>query len=141
MKYLFVLAFLSTSICYSQNWLVNFDEAKANAKEKNHKVILVFSGSDWCAPCMKLEREIWDSDVFKSYAKTNYVLLKADFPRRKKNSLSKSQQDHNNKLAEQYNKNGYFPLVVVLNANGKVLGEAGYKKMKPQDYIDWLNSF
>ena len=90
---------------------------------------------------MKLEREIWDSDVFKSYAKTNYVLLKADFPRRKKNALSKSQQDHNNKLAEQYNKNGYFPLVVVLNANGKVLGEAGYKKMKPQDYIDWLNSF
>jgi len=36
---------------------------------------------------------------------------------------------------------GYFPLVLLLDANGKVLGKTGYKKVKPAEYISLLNSF
>ena len=43
---------------FSQNWLTDFENAKELAKEENKKIILVFSGSDWCAPCIKLENEI-----------------------------------------------------------------------------------
>ena len=133
--------FLVTSIGFSQEWQTNFEDAKAVAAENNKKIVLVFSGSDWCAPCMKLEREIWNSDAFKSHAEENYILLKADFPKRKKNALTDLQQEHNNSLAERYNKNGYFPLVVVLNSEGKTLGEVGYKKIEPKAYIKLLDSF
>ncbi|GAA3603616.1 hypothetical protein GCM10022396_21160 [Flavivirga amylovorans] len=129
------------SLSFSQNWNTNFEDAKKMAEKKEQNVILVFSGSDWCAPCIKLEKEVWSSQVFKNYAKEHYVLLKADFPRRKKNALHKDIQKQNNQLAERYNKNGYFPLVVVLNKNGDVLGQVGYNKMKPEDYINVLNSF
>ena len=68
-------------------------------------------------------------------------MVQADFPRRKKNVLADKQTKANAKLAEAYTKNGVFPFVVVLDNNGKVLGETSYKKTTPQTYIDELNGF
>ena len=135
------LMFAATGISSAQEWQTNFDEAQSLAVKSHYNIILVFQGSDWCAPCMKLEQEIWNTDEFKSYAKDHYVMLKADFPKRKKNALSEEQQNANNQLAEKYNKKGYFPLVVVLDEQGNVLGETGYKKTDPDGYIKILNSF
>ena len=125
----------------AQEWLTDLEQAKTNATEKNKKIILVFQGSDWCAPCIKLDKEIWSTNEFKNYAKKHFVLLKADFPRKKKNKLEKSQQEKNNKLAEKYNTKGFFPFVVVLNNEGVVLGESGYKKITPVEYAKLLDSF
>lgn len=140
------LIFSCLLICISllinaQDWQSDFEIAKRNATDKNKNIILVFQGSDWCAPCIKLEKEIWSSDEFKDYAKDNFILLKADFPRKKANKLTDEQQEKNNKLAEKYNKQGYFPLVVVLDKNGKVLGTTAYEKMDPAEYIKLLSSF
>ena len=125
----------------AQDWQIDLGQAKELAVEGNKKIILVFQGSDWCAPCIKLDREIWSTDEFKNLAKDEVVMLKADFPRRKKNKLADEQQEHNNKLAEKYNKNGYFPFVVVLNSDGSVLGSAGYEQTTPQKYFEKLTSF
>ena len=131
---------ISTVNLFAQEWLTDFETAKEIATKENKTIILVFQGSDWCAPCIKLDREIWSTEEFKVYAKEHYVMLQADFPRKKKNTLSKVQQEKNNKLAEKYNKNGYFPFVVVLDKNGKVLEETGYLKTTPSKYIEQLNS-
>lgn len=125
----------------AQEWQTDFSHAKEIASQENRKIILVFQGSDWCAPCIKLDKEIWSSQEFIEYSKDHYVMLKADFPRKTKNALPAEQQEKNNRLAEKYNSNGYFPLVVVLDENGKVLGETGYKKMEPGEYIAMLDSF
>jgi len=125
----------------AQDWQTDIDTAQKIASEKNKRIVLVFQGSDWCAPCIKLEKEIWNSEDFKEYAKENYVLLKADFPRKKKNKLSDIQQEKNNKLAEKYNPKGFFPRVVVLNKNAEIIGSTGYKKITPSEYIKLLNSF
>ncbi|MGV6828127.1 MAG: thioredoxin family protein [Flavobacteriales bacterium] len=141
-KILFIALFNFTVFnTTAQNWMTNIDQAKKIASEENKEIILVFQGSDWCAPCIKLEKEIWSTPEFISYAKEHYVMLKADFPRRKKNALSPEQQKQNNELAEKYNKNGYFPFVVVLSPQGEVLGETGYIKTSPENYISQLNSF
>lgn len=125
----------------AQEWITDFKEAKTIATKENKTVILVFQGSDWCAPCIKLDQEIWQTQEFKVYAKEHFVMLKADFPKRKKNALSEAQQTHNNQLAETYNKNGYFPYVVILDAKGNVLGSTGYKKTSPSEYIKLLESY
>ncbi|MCU4156109.1 thioredoxin family protein [Carboxylicivirga sp. A043] len=119
----------------SQNWQTDFATAQQLAGEKQQAIVLVFQGSDWCAPCMKLEREIFDTDEFKTYAQKHLVMLKADFPRRKKNKLSNEQEAHNRKLAEKYNTEGYFPLVVVMDSTGKVLGKLGYENVSVANYI------
>ena len=143
MKKLFLLSlfFISILNTTAQNWLTDINEAKQVASQNNQKIILVFQGSDWCAPCIKLDREIWSTNEFKTYADDNYVMLQADFPRKKKNSLSDAQQEKNNKLAETYNKNGYFPFVVILDDSGNVLGEMGYLKISPNEYIAKINTF
>jgi len=136
-----VAMLISIASCLAQNWQTNFSVARKIAQEEQKPIILVFQGSDWCAPCIKLDREIWSTDTFKNYAQEHYVMLKADFPRRKKNALSDEQTKANAKLAETYNRQGIFPFVVVLDSKGKVLGETGYKKKSPKAYIDELNSF
>lgn len=125
---------------YSQNWMADLEESKKLAVVGNKKIILVFQGSDWCAPCINLDKKIWNSEEFKEYAKNNYVMLRADFPRKKKNALSEIQQKKNNGLADLYNKNGYFPFVVILDKSGKKLGEMGYLKISPNEYINKINS-
>ncbi|MGK0254888.1 MAG: thioredoxin-related protein [Mariniflexile sp.] len=125
----------------SQNWTTNFEEAKKMASKNNQNIVLVFQGSDWCAPCIKLDREVWGTDEFKKLSKNHFIMLKADFPRKKANKLSEEQTLQNSKLAETYNNEGIFPLVVVLNKEGKVLGKAGYEKSNPANYFKKLASF
>ncbi|MEN8764948.1 MAG: thioredoxin family protein [Wenyingzhuangia sp.] len=126
---------------YSQNWFTNFEEAKAIAVKEGKPILLVFQGSDWCAPCIKLDREIWSTDVFKNYARAHYVMVQLDFPRRKKNALPKAQAEVNGKLFEIYNRNGIFPFVAILNSQGELLGEKSYKKTTVEKYINEINNF
>ena len=88
---------------------------------KEHKFILLsFSGSDWCGPCIRLHKEVFGSNAFEQLANEKLILVNADFPRYKKNQLSVSQQKINDALAEKYNKKGEFPLTVLLNSLIKV---------------------
>uniref|UniRef100_UPI0032179DFA thioredoxin family protein n=1 Tax=uncultured Draconibacterium sp. TaxID=1573823 RepID=UPI0032179DFA len=135
-----ILILISGSL-FGQDWQTDFEKTKQLAASENKTIILIFAGSDWCAPCMKLEKEIWQSDEFKGYAKDHYVLYKADFPRKKANQIDSEQIKQNKELAAKYNKKGYFPFVAVIDKTGKVLGETGYKKLSPGEYIKHLNSF
>ena len=137
----FILLLASFQIASAQEWTTDINKAKQVAAKEHKPIILVFQGSDWCAPCIKLDKEIWQADSFKTYAKTHYIMLQADFPRKKKNALPADLQAANNKLAEKYNPNGYFPLVVVLDEKGNVLGKTGYEKTTPEAYIKNLNAF
>lgn len=128
-------------LSHSQNWELDFESALKKTQQSEKTLILVFSGSDWCAPCIKLEKDIWTSNIFQKYAEEHFVMLRADFPRKKANKLSKELSEKNAQLAETYNPKGYFPLVVVIDKNKKVLGTTGYKKLDPDAYIAHLNSF
>ena len=141
MHFVFLILSFSHLNIFAQQWETDFERAKALAAEKDLPIVLVFQGSDWCAPCIRLDREVWATDVFRTYAETHFVMLKADFPRRKQNALSPEQAEANARLAERYNKNGIFPMVVVLDAEGNVKGRAGYERLSPEDYIKLLESF
>ncbi len=137
---LIVFAIALTSALQAQNWEHDLETAKTRASQEGKNILLVFSGSDWCIPCMKLEREIWDSEEFKKDSEEHFVLLRADFPKRKANKLSDEQQKKNDHLAELYNKQGIFPMVAILDKEGKMLGTTGYKSISPKEYIALLHS-
>ena len=54
--------------------------------------------------------------------------------------MSKDQTAHNRKLAEKYNIEGSFPLVVLVDKNGKVLGKMGFKNVSPEEYIKMIHA-
>jgi len=125
---------------FSQNWLTDLDDAKEISKAKEFPILLVFSGSDWCGPCIKLDRNIWQTTEFIDYSKDHLILLRADFPRGRDNQLSAEQMKKNEALAEKYNTRGFFPLVVLLDSDGNVLGTTGYKDVSATEYIKILES-
>ena len=140
MKLFFVLLMFTFSHT-SSTWLTDFDEAKLQA-EKSHKMILLtFSGSDWCVPCIRLHKEVFESPVFEKYAEDNLILVNADFPRLKKNRLSKEQTSKNEHLADQYNRYGSFPLTLLLDAHGKLIKQwEGFPKETVEHFINEIDA-
>jgi thioredoxin-related protein len=125
----------------SATWVTDFEQAKIQAKKNNQLILLSFSGSDWCAPCIRMKKEIFDAPQFQEFAATNLVLVKADFPRHKKNQLEVKQIEHNEKLAEQFNPNGKFPLTILLDSDGKVIRQwDGYSDMSVEEFINELQA-
>jgi thioredoxin-related protein len=120
MKILLALTLVLTLVAGPQ-WQTDFGPAQAEAKASRKRILLNFSGSDWCGPCIKLKHDVFESETFLQYAEKNLVLVRADFPRSAKNQLSKTQTAHNEGLAERYNPDGSFPLTVLIDANGKLL--------------------
>ncbi|PKG42992.1 thioredoxin family protein [Psychroflexus sp. MES1-P1E] len=139
MKLTALIIFLCLGLTsFAQDWTYDMEEAKTQATKDNKDILLVFSGSDWCAPCIKLDRQIWRSEQFKAHASEKLILVRADFPKRKSNKQSKAIQEKNNALAAEYNTSGYFPFVLLLNSGGKVLNKLGYKNLSPTKYITAL---
>lgn len=141
MKKIVIAAFLVLSATsFAQNWTTNFEEAKATAEKEGKTILLVFSGSDWCAPCIKLDKNVWQSEVFKAYAQDKLVLLRADFPKKKNNALPDELRTSNLALAEKYNKEGFFPLVAVLDKKGKVMAKKGYENQSAAQFVAELQA-
>jgi hypothetical protein len=98
------------------------ENAKKQASENKELILLNFSGSDWCIPCIKLHKNIIETDEFEKLETENVVVyINADFPRNKKNQLSADLKKENNSLADQYNQKGLFPYTLLLNSEGKIL--------------------
>ncbi|MCC3160371.1 thioredoxin family protein [Hymenobacter sp. 15J16-1T3B] len=120
-------------------WNSDLATALQQAKATNKPVLAVFSGSDWCKPCIMLKQEVFDQPEFQRYAQDKLVLARFDFPRSKKNKLPADQTKRNEQAAAQLNQEGSFPLVVLLSPEGKVLAKTGYRPGGPAAYDAYLS--
>jgi len=102
-------------------WVNNLEQAEQKARTENKFIMLNFSGSDWCGPCIRMHKEIFDNEEFLKYTNDHLVMVNADFPRLKKDQLPKDLQKSNDALAEKYNSEGSFPCTLLLDSNGKVI--------------------
>ncbi|MBR4075578.1 MAG: thioredoxin family protein [Lentisphaeria bacterium] len=117
------------------DWLENYAEALAAAKQLKRPVLIDFTGSDWCGWCIRLDREVFSQKAFIKYAKRDLVLLKLDFPQRKK--LSEALQKQNRELAKKFGIRG-FPTIVIVDAEGKEIARTGYQRGGAKNYVDHL---
>jgi thioredoxin-related protein len=136
LRSLLALLILPLFLMSADNWRTDFDVARADAKKEHKLILLKFSGSDWCVPCIRMEKEVFSTETFQQFASTSLITVNADFPQRGLAKMPKALIQQNEKLAEQYNKEGHFPYTVLLDPDGKVLKTwDGYKGMKPEELI------
>lgn len=128
--------FLVGSAFAKPGWLTDPKQAQEQAKADKKLVLVDFTGSDWCGWCIKLDREVFSKPEFQEYASKNLVLLEIDFP--KGRQLSAAEQTRNSELAQKYAIQG-FPTIVVLDGEGKQVGELGYTPGGPAAFIAELN--
>jgi thiamine biosynthesis lipoprotein len=111
-----------------------FDSARISQRA----ILLIFSGSDWCLPCIRLEKKILSDSNFVRFASHQLIVFNADFPQRKK--LSKELVVQNGHLAERYNPEGIFPLLLLLKPDKTVLTSIDYNDQTTEDFINQIKS-
>lgn len=136
----FVFAIVVLTFSTAQ-WLTDFEQARHQAQEEHKFILLNFSGSDWCGPCIKMKRDLYDLPAFGEFASQKLVLVRADFPRNKKNQLPEAQRSHNEKLADKYNPNGKFPLTLLIDSDGRVVREwDGYNGQSVDEFTSQITA-
>lgn len=111
----------------------NADEAFKIASESQRVVLLIFSGSDWCAPCVEFDKKVIQQETFQNFAAQSLVILKADFPQRSK--LSRELETQNEKLASLYNPKGIFPMVLLLRGDKSLIATIPVKHQNADEFI------
>ena len=129
---------LATATAGDGKWLTSLDEAKAIAKKENKTILVDFTGSDWCGYCIKLQKEVFSKPEFQTWADKNVVLVELDFPSKKKQPAELAKA--NKKLQKEYKVQG-FPTIMILDAEGKKLGEeVGYDGKGPEAFLKKMDA-
>ena len=139
-KLIFLISFLSIGFLSAQekaelNWHTDFEKAQTIAKKEHKPIVLLFTGSDWCPPCMAMHRDLFHNKEFIKLAK-KVVLVLVDFPRRK--PMSTEQRMKNSALARKYHQGG-VPTFVALTPDGKIIDKiSGYMFGHPERDITFF---
>lgn len=120
-RFLLMLTLSAATFMSFTTWQPDYETARKTAAARHQLILLNFSGSDWCGPCIRLKREIFSTDVFSKMADSSLVLFNADFPRAKKHQLSPGEKEENNLLADKFNPTGIFPLTLLIDENGRIV--------------------
>ena len=122
-------------------WYTNLEEAKKIAKQEHKPILLYFTGSDWCAPCIQLKQDFFTHPDFIAKAK-DMILVEIDVPRRI-DIVSPEQLAYNKEILGQYNQEKAFPKLIALNHKGRVQEDiSGYGSLRdPRNYFDLLNRY
>ncbi len=111
------------------HWLTDFKKAQKIAQKEHKPMLLLFTGSDWCPPCMAMHRDLFSNSEFKELSQ-KFVLVYVDFPRRKQ--ISEEQREKNYALASKYHRGG-VPTMVFVNPSGEIISKiSGYIFGRPQ---------
>ena len=120
-------------------WLTDLDAAKAKGVKENKPVLVDFTGSDWCPPCIQLHKVVFQSAEFAAVA-SKYVLVELDYPR--KTPQAPELKAKNAELSKKFGISG-FPTVLLIDAkSGEVFGKTvGFGGQTAKEYLDKLASF
>ena len=138
---LFMVAQSEKSVVIKSTWLTNYDDALSKAEKEDKNVLVYFTGSDWCAPCKKLKKDLFETTTFQDIS-GDYVMLYIDIPMNR-DLISAEQLKHNKEVATKYNRKKAVPLLAILNAKGKKLDAySGYNMNgEIQHHLDLLKKY
>jgi hypothetical protein len=114
-------------------WTQDFAAAKATAVREHKDLLVVFTGSDWCQPCKRLEQEVFRSPEFLQAVPRDFVLVRLDFPR-DESLIAAEVKRQNGTLQEQWQVHDY-PEVFLADAVGKPYAACGYDKGGPGSWL------
>ena len=115
-------------------WLTDLPTAQAKANSEKKSVLLFFHGSDWCPPCVQMQRQLFDSAEFVAYARQALMLVDVDFP--EKTKQPEELKRANLALKAKFNVGDGFPAIVLLNESGEtVFQESGYGGGGPKEVL------
>ena len=124
-------------------WFTNYEEGVQQARLNSKPVAVLFTATDWCSWCKKLEREVFEKSEFAEDVGDKFVFIKLDF--RVNDPLPQDQVAANKQLQKQFNVKGYPTLILLDGKHQQLMGQAGYLEGGPKVYanhlMEMLNKF
>ncbi|NNJ26803.1 thioredoxin family protein [Alienimonas chondri] len=105
-------------------WTTDLAAAKQTAEAENKDLLLLFTGSDWCPPCMALEKEVFAKSP-ASRLQDDFVPVLLDFPMQKPQAPEIVAR--NEEIQESFGVTGY-PTVLLVSASGEQYAELHYEE-------------
>ncbi|WP_405350154.1 thioredoxin family protein [Nonlabens sp. Asnod3-H03] len=120
------------------NWFTDFKTAKAAAKKQNKPMLVYFTGSDWCKPCVKLKKDFFNTPQFAE-ASEDYIVVMLDIPYR--DDIISLEQKKINKEMQKKLRVSKFPTLLALDHNGRERNRMErYSFPDPQYYWEFMNN-
>ena len=116
-------------------WADDFKRAQEKAAKEGKDLLLDFTGSDWCGWCVRLKKEVFDTEEFKQEAPKHFVLVELDYPHEK--ALAEAIKIQNQALQKAFGIGGY-PSIVLADARGRAYARTGYQEGGPAAYLPHL---
>ncbi|MEM1084667.1 MAG: thioredoxin fold domain-containing protein [Verrucomicrobiota bacterium] len=132
-------AILSTfTLKGGEHWSDSYLDAKRMASSESKDLLIEFTGSDWCPPCIELSKKVLSTEIFEKATSPHFVFLRLDFPN-DKSTLTKEVMLQNKKLRQNYGPTG-FPTLVLAESNGTPYASiTGYNGQNPEDYVEEID--
>ena len=105
------------------------------ATKEKKDLLLLFTGSDWCPPCQKLEQEVFVDEDFYAEAEGHFVFVKFDFL--KNSPLREEVKLKNEEWSKKFGVDS-FPTIVLVDAKLKPYAFAGYEKGGAENFLGML---
>jgi thioredoxin-related protein len=128
---------LGTAFAADEAWISDFEAAKKQAADGKKSLILDFTGSDWCGWCIKLDKEVFAHEAFKTGVKDKFVLVSLDYPK-DKSKVTEAVAAQNATLKNTYAIKGY-PTILLTDEQGKPFAKTGYRPGGPETYVKHLD--
>jgi S1-C subfamily serine protease/thioredoxin-related protein len=108
-----------------EDWTQDFEVAKQQAAQESKNILILFDGSDWCPPSMRMTHNVFHQPRFYDAIRMRYVLMFVDFPRGAAGQARVQDRERNERLYAQFGSPG-FPAVAITDSDGLPFGWAGY---------------
>lgn len=118
------------------DWETDIDVAVAAAQQDGKYLLLDFTGSDWCPPCIRLENEVLSQAAFLAEAKKQFHLVKLDFPQNQQ-LVPVRLMEKNREWMQRLGVDG-FPTIVLLDSQARPFGFLGYTAGGPPAFLELL---
>lgn len=113
------------AIAPADPWLTDFDRAKAQAAEQKKRLLVLFTGTDWCPPCQRFQAEVAGNEDFLRIFSPAFVFVKVDWLRNRPQPAEEAARV--NALRREYGIASY-PTLLVLAADGTKLMRVDTRK-------------
>ncbi|MBK1834137.1 thioredoxin family protein [Roseibacillus ishigakijimensis] len=101
------------ALAEKEGWTTDLEKAFSEAKKSDKDVLVEFTGSDWCPPCIMMKKNVFSKEEFLSKASEDFILVELDFP-----NGDEKLKEKNMPYAKKYAIEG-FPTVILFDSSGE----------------------
>jgi|694.fasta_scaffold99678_3 thiol-disulfide isomerase/thioredoxin len=137
LKTRFFAAFLTVvgfggQVAAAADWLTDYEQAMAAAREQGRPVLTIFTGSDWCPHCRILEEKVLHTDAFQAWADDRLVLLMIDLPQQ---GISADERRARSRVCVKYGIRSFPSALLVAPDGEKIAVQSGYTGQSPENWV------